>query len=77
MDIGVYSTPLFEKIISEEKWYASIPVGEGYMTPEYANRIKNRFYNGTLKLSTLSWLFAYFGYEMKEKEIVWIKKTVK
>lgn len=73
-EIGIYSKPLFEKLTAEPKWYAAIPVGEGYMSPEYANRIKHRFNNGTLKLSTLSMIFAYFGYEIKEKEIIWIKK---
>lgn len=75
MEIGVYSTPLFEKIIADDKWYAAIPVGEGYMTSQHANGIKNRFYDGTLKLKTLAWIFGYFGYEIKEKEIVWIRKN--
>lgn len=74
MDIGVYSTPLFEIITAEEKWYAGIPVKNGYMSRQYANTIKDRFYAGTLKLSTLAWIFGYFGYEIKEKEIVWVRK---
>lgn len=75
MDIGVYSTPLFEKITADDKWYASIPVGKFYMTPQHANKLKKSFYNGTMKISTLSWLFGFFGYEIKEKEIVWIRKS--
>ena len=56
---------IFEKITADDKWYANIRVGDGYMSPQYAYKIKKNFNTGKLEESTLVWLFDHFGYRIE------------
>lgn len=55
----------FEKITADDKWYASIRVGEGFMSAQYAYKIKKNFYAGKLEEQTLIWIFDHFGYRIE------------
>ena len=56
---------IFEKITAGDKWYAGIPVGDGYMSPQHAYKIKKNFNAGKLEENTLVWLFDHFGYRIE------------
>lgn len=57
---------VFNEITSKPKWYA------GYISPQNATNIKNRFSKGKLEYSTLVKMFNHFGYHLSNNS-PWIK----
>lgn len=81
MNPGTYTKPLFQHITKPDKWYAGIRTGTDkdgqpkYMDASHANKIIERFNNGTLKLTTLEWLLGHFDYELEN--MIWKRKESK
>lgn len=62
---------IFESIICQPKWYAQIMGRDKHLDAQSANRVKDRFYKGTLSGKMLEQIFNKFNYVKKEK--VWQK----
>lgn len=58
-------------IFAIPKWYASIQSKGKFMNAQTANRIKKRFYNGTLSYKMLEMIFNHYGYFVADKR--WVK----
>ena len=54
-------------IFSIPKWYASIQTKSGFMNAQSANRVKARFYGGTLSNEQTESIFNHHGYFIDDK----------
>lgn len=54
---------IFKQIIAQPKWYAGIPMRNGFHNAQSANRIKKRFFSGTLSEKKIAEIFRHFNYE--------------